>query len=386
MVALSGNAIGCLISIFGSVLGNVGLNIEKLAHTRNQRKPLKEQVSYVLLPLWWMGLTGVIIGAICDLLSLGYATQTLSVASGGATTLLSNCFVSRCMHGETMRCQSYVGVFMIIAGAIFFASATPPSKEYAMSELEGFAFATDFLMYCVAMTAMICTTLSLVATSSMYVHRTQGTFALLAPLVRQMQWNNHEMKEHINHMKARVDTLESALDITFQFLQSKHPEAQAEFARIRTSLSREASINRQYSLKDKSNEVNGWYDAPIYALCSGMVGSVSVLLASCAMKTIMWAIAQKTGKTFLTFSPYLFIGGMLTTVITQTHFLNCALELGDISTIFPVFQAIWIGFGVVGGMIFYDLWGTMDNQMKLVHFFGVVLLVLGTLVMVHNER
>jgi uncharacterized membrane protein len=73
-------------------------------------------------------------------------------------------------------------------------------------------------------------------------------------------------------------------------------------------------------------------------------------------------------------------------ILLQTHYLNCALELGDISTIFPVFQAIWIGFGVVGGIIFYDLGSVMDERMKAVHAVGMVFLVFGTLVMVHSER
>jgi hypothetical protein len=224
MVALSGNAIGCLISIFGSVLGNIGLNLEKMAHNKNLRQPPEKRVNYLRLPLWWVGLSGVIVGAICDMLSLGYATQTLSVASGGATTLLSNCFVSKFMHGETMRCQSYMGVFSIIFGAVLFASATPASQEYELVELEGFAFATDFMMYCVAMTAFISVALSLVATSSMYAHRTSGTFALLAPLVRQMQWNNNEVQLQIDHLQAHVGTLEAALDKTFSFLEKHHDE------------------------------------------------------------------------------------------------------------------------------------------------------------------
>ena len=28
--------------------------------------------------------------------------------------------------------------------------------------------------------------------------------------------------------------------------------------------------------------------------------------------------------------------------------------LGDVGTIFPVFQGFWIGFGVIGGMVFYE--------------------------------
>jgi hypothetical protein len=32
-----------------------------------------------------------------------------------------------------------------------------------------------------------------------------------------------------------------------------------------------------------------------------------------------------------------------------------ALKTGDVLTVFPVFQAFWIGFGIVGGLVFYQL-------------------------------
>ena len=34
---------------------------------------------------------------------------------------------------------------------------------------------------------------------------------------------------------------------------------------------------------------------------------------------------------------------------------HSALILGDAMTVFPVFQAFWIGFSVVGGVVFYEV-------------------------------
>ena len=99
-------------------------------------------------------------------------------------------------------------------------------------------------------------------------------------------------------------------------------QAKAEFYQFRKTLARAESAAELKISKDKSAEIHGWYDAPIYALCSGMVGSISVLLASCAMKTILWAIKEAGGKTFLAFSPYLFIGGMVATILTQVQSLS----------------------------------------------------------------
>jgi hypothetical protein len=37
-------------------------------------------------------------------------------------------------------------------------------------------------------------------------------------------------------------------------------------------------------------------------------------------------------------TPYLFIIGMVTTVLVQTHLLNRALQMGEVLTVFPLFQ------------------------------------------------
>ena len=76
------------------------MNIQKQAFIYEGRKPEEKQRFYTSIPLWWLGLTGVIAGSIGDLAALGFATQSLAVASGGATVLLSNCVISSCWHKE----------------------------------------------------------------------------------------------------------------------------------------------------------------------------------------------------------------------------------------------------------------------------------------------
>jgi hypothetical protein len=41
---MSSNFIGAVISIFGSIIGNIGMNTQKQAHVNNNRKPVDEQV------------------------------------------------------------------------------------------------------------------------------------------------------------------------------------------------------------------------------------------------------------------------------------------------------------------------------------------------------
>jgi hypothetical protein len=136
---------------------------------------------------------------------------------------------------------------------------------------------------------------------------------------------------------------------------------------------------------EQSDKDRHWLDAFIYASCSGCIGACSVLLAGMTAKTIIMAV--QGGNQFDTVWPYLFIFGMIVTIISQTDLLNCALQVlqlfllhqsinsylphalfsqlalvllfrflqcGDVMQVFPIFQAFFIGFGTIGGMIFYQ--------------------------------
>lgn len=45
---------------------------------------------------------------------------------------------------------------------------------------------------------------------------------------------------------------------------------------------------------------------------------------------------------------------MVITILIQTHLLNMATSLGDTMTVYPMFQAFWISFSVIGGIVFYE--------------------------------
>jgi hypothetical protein len=46
---------------------------------------------------------------------------------------------------------------------------------------------------------------------------------------------------------------------------------------------------------------------------------------------------------FVYFTTYLFVGGMIVTLILQTDLLNRAIMVGDTLSVFPMFQCFWIG-------------------------------------------
>ena len=75
------------------------------------------------------------------------------------------------------------------------------------------------------------------------------------------------------------------------------------------------------------------------------------------------------------FAPYAFILSMALTITGQQGLLNSALEHGPIMTVFPIFQAFFVGFGVVGGIVFYDV--SLSGTALALHLVAAVLILLG---------
>ncbi|ETP04800.1 hypothetical protein, variant 2 [Phytophthora nicotianae CJ01A1] len=79
----------------------------------------------------------------------------------------------------------------------------------------------------------------------------------------------------------------------------------------------------------------------MYATASGIFGSFSVLLAKCA--SILLILTFSGENQFVYFTTYLFMGGMMCTLVLQTDLLNRAIMAGDTLSVFPMFQCFWIG-------------------------------------------
>ena len=71
------------------------------------------QVAYTSVPRWWLGLGGVIFGAIGDFIALGLTSQALATALGGATTLWANVVIARYWLKEELNKWDVFGVLGI---------------------------------------------------------------------------------------------------------------------------------------------------------------------------------------------------------------------------------------------------------------------------------
>ena len=86
------------MSIIASVISIFGVNVQKYAHGKNTEKG--EHNNYLCMPVWWMGMACVILGATGDFVALGLGGQALVTAVGGATTLSANILFAKFWHKE----------------------------------------------------------------------------------------------------------------------------------------------------------------------------------------------------------------------------------------------------------------------------------------------
>lgn len=134
-------------------------------------------------------------------------------------------------------------------------------------------------------------------------------------------------------------------------------------------------------------ESANWWDPFIYAACSGIIGSVSILFASISVSVVKTSFSAKDGaKQWEQSGPYIFLILMLVCVVSQTHLLNKGLQLGEVLTVFPTFQAFFIGFGVVGGMVFYQQSADMSKLQWGMNVVGALFMLLGFFMLITSAH
>eukprot|EP00298_Acanthocystis_sp_HF-20_P023213 c31761_g1_i1.p1 GENE.c31761_g1_i1~~c31761_g1_i1.p1 ORF type:complete len:164 (+),score=63.14 c31761_g1_i1:40-531(+) len=137
----------CLLSAFSSV---IGVNLQKKAH--NKRASIvvigdEKKKSLLRDPLWWFGLSLVVLGALLDFASMGFAPQTV-VAAFGAATLVINTWTAPFFLKETLTKKAFGATLMISCGAILVVvNASNHSSELSLNQVYARFSSQDFTIY-----------------------------------------------------------------------------------------------------------------------------------------------------------------------------------------------------------------------------------------------
>ena len=109
--------IGVTSSLLGSVVLNLGLNIQKLAFVRNSKVAPEERKPVYKNCLWLFGFLVFAIGNAGDAVGLTFTAQSI-ITPIGAIALVSNLFFARLLIGEKIGCKTSVAIVFIICGVV----------------------------------------------------------------------------------------------------------------------------------------------------------------------------------------------------------------------------------------------------------------------------
>ena len=141
------------------------------------------QVSYLKLPTWWFGMFLVVAGAVGDFLALGFGSQALCTALGGATVLITNVITAKYVQKEELSRDDLIGVAFIVIGACMISASTPEGEEYTLDKLLEYSATPAFVLYMPVMSVTIVYLLGTIANSSFSKWRSKLVENIMSPLV-----------------------------------------------------------------------------------------------------------------------------------------------------------------------------------------------------------
>eukprot|EP00658_Telonema_sp_P-2_P018971 TRINITY_DN1742_c0_g1_i13.p1 TRINITY_DN1742_c0_g1~~TRINITY_DN1742_c0_g1_i13.p1 ORF type:complete len:515 (+),score=141.73 TRINITY_DN1742_c0_g1_i13:209-1753(+) len=142
--------VGVLLSIVGSVISNLGVNMQKYSMMQESKRSKEEQRGYAGQPLWFVGLGGVIFGALFDFAALGFIAQSLATPIG-SVTMVANIVFAHFWLGEALTKADLVATGAIIFGAIIVAAFADKTETcYTIDELLDLYLKPGFIAYAVA--------------------------------------------------------------------------------------------------------------------------------------------------------------------------------------------------------------------------------------------
>ncbi|XP_053395258.1 NIPA-like protein 2 isoform X2 [Mercenaria mercenaria] len=146
--------VGCLLAICGNLLISISLNMQKYTHMKNEEREV--QIHYTRNPLWWVGVSLMIIGEIGNFSAYGYAPASL-VAPLGTTTVVANMFLAAIFLKEKIGIENLCGSALAVIGAILVVAFAPKKEKVLTGDmLNVYLTDTSFIVYiCIELAILV---------------------------------------------------------------------------------------------------------------------------------------------------------------------------------------------------------------------------------------
>ncbi|DAZ93263.1 TPA: hypothetical protein N0F65_003668 [Lagenidium giganteum] len=386
--------IGGAMAVGAAFASIFGVNLQKYSHDKEELRANPRP--YHLRPMWWVGMVCVVAASLGDFLALGFASQTLVASLGGGSTILGNALLSRFWLKQSLYLTDVIGVGLVTLGVVILAAASEEEEgHYKMEQIYSFMQAATFILYCFVTTAFVMTLYMRVRRSKAPALRVASTSASatssettspssasekdverikLEPVKKKAKTSEVETDENPADEKTQEapnsgcksalmspfpspvygDSISLSPTSRLPGEEDDNVDPDEVAIKLQTPMSKAALVRKQmFEGEVEKHSLIIDPKLPLYwAAISGTIGAQSVLLAKCVAEMISSSL---TGDNqFKYFGTYVLVGGMVMTLLTQTHTLNMATMTGDTMSAYPVFQAFWITFSNISGVVFFQ--------------------------------
>lgn len=144
--------IAVAIIVCGTIVNNLGVNVQKLALGLRTKKPAPKIPWKVV---WVSGIVAIVLGSVCDFLALGFGDQIL-VTPLTSMTLVWNLFFAAAIQKEKISVMDGVWTGVIITGCVLTVIfASHENTAYSAKQLFAFYTTANFIVYAVLVVVVL---------------------------------------------------------------------------------------------------------------------------------------------------------------------------------------------------------------------------------------
>ncbi|KAJ3367712.1 hypothetical protein GGF31_007173 [Allomyces arbusculus] len=391
---------GVIISVAGSIVLNIGLNLQKYAFRKNEMLDSSLRKPVYKMPMWVLGFAIWLCGNVASFVALSFAAQSL-IAALGAVSLLSNAVAAPLINKEPFGILDAISISFISAGTVLVVLySNHDETAHSLCALLAYYSRTSVIIYLGVMGGIAL--VLWVFIKIMELNQARLAQRQLFTVVPEDQ-----LPPHLAHVVAatahaagsssvlggaRVAPIKSGIagssttlpppphaHTSTSPMSSTDPIASAN----RRAQRRCCSTNRWLQVDANSPALR--YMLPFaYAGIGGVMGGLTVLFAKSAAELVVTSVAGS--NQFVYYQTYLILGGIFVTGLGQVFYINEGLRRYDALLQIPSFYVVYTLCGIFSAAVYFDELSSMSSDQQTMFGVGVGLTFLGVLCLTGRLR
>jgi hypothetical protein len=348
--------IGVFASLVGSVILNLGLNLQKYAF--NHRGEKSRRTGMAASPLyknkiWVLGFAVFVAGNFGDFVGLTFTPQSV-ITPIGSISLVSNLFFAKCLLGEEIGWRTLIALSFIMAGVVAIvvssSAANPCGTEETIDTLLKRWEQGGFLTFAIIHALSLCTLLVLVIKIE---HKLNGT-----------------------KIKSGSGTIVDVADLGG--IDAVVPALGADANAGASTKSKKTKLKNNSSLSNL-NPNERFFLRFAYPLLGSLFATWTVLLSKSTGELLKSSARSKPGtkSPFSRFEVWPIIFGLIISLPCQVMYLNKGLAWFEALYIVPIFYSVWVISSIMMGALFFGEFNNFTMINFVTFFIGVFLDIVG---------